>query len=134
MRSIIIVLLTVIGLVLTGCTSEQGGSPVPTELTAPMTAPAVTAAPVDIPSPSLADSSRDAYLEVVGDEVPAASEGQLLDYADLACRGLADDGEPLYVAVILAEMRPALSDEQAGAVVGGVLGALYCEHGWPGAR
>jgi hypothetical protein len=134
MRSIIIVLLTAVGLALTGCASEQGGTPVPTELSAPMTATTVTAAPAAVPLPSLAESSRDAYLNVVGDEIPAASDGQLLDYADLACKGIAADGEPLYVSIILAEMRPVLTDEQAGAVVGGVLGALYCDHAWPGAR
>lgn len=131
MRQITIALLAVLGLVLTGC-GEEPTTGVPTALSDPMTAPATTvaAAPVDVPLPGLADSSRDAYLTVLDDEIPAASRGQLLDYADLACRGLAVDGEPLYVSIILAEMRPALTDEQAGAVVGGVLGALYCEHAW----
>lgn len=133
MRPIAIALLAVIGLVLTGC-AEDTTPGVPSDLSTPMATPATTVAaePATVPLPSLADSSRDAYLKVLGGEIPAASEGQLLDYADLACRGLAAEGEPLYVSVILAEMRPVLTDEQAGAVVGGVLGALYCEHAWVG--
>lgn len=86
--------------------------------------PPLTTTPIPAPA---TDTSRDTYLTTTTKHLPHASRGQLLDYAAVACAGLAAYGDRELAAAELVRERDAVEDREAAIVVGSVLGSGYCE-------
>lgn len=130
----IIVLLSLIVAVLSGCSREPELPPLG-ELTEPQRVEAVPAETVGVPQAptiDLAEVSRDAYLSTMGREYPALTEAQLLDFADYACAELALSDNLVVIARSLAQERTEIGDLEAAAVLGSAVGSGYCDNTWTG--
>lgn len=124
MKKIVFVIITLAAVLLSSCSVETEG---------PLIADPIAAEPIAVPQAptiDLADVSRTAYLSVAGPEIPSASRAELLDFADLTCRTLADGTPELLTVRVVDIHRDALDETTSATVVGSAIGSGYCDNTW----